>query len=554
MSVVGLRSWTHPTDVFRSDPIFTMMSATPLFLRPDVQVEPLIDQWYAWSQLIPPVTLARNTTERHLKIMESYLASPDIHAAAVKNPRMQGGPFIDFGGGRVDEIKSLHDRTLQERTALIELSRAVTELDAIIGSKAKGFTLQDLYPQVPGPLRGYVELTYDLNNQPSFRLFEPLLYRSAYFERGLQSLMLSVTRGDDRPFVLSTPRLPSDALLHWRVAFDDPAVDGLFRLKSIPQQYPAIRETVTVENGSEPLLRALLTTEPPPRYERYKGRGARWRYFGHACVLVETANTSVLFDPVLSYTYDSTVSRYTYLDLPDALDYVLITHNHQDHVLIETLLQIRHKTRCIIVPRGSGTLQDPSLKLALEQIGFTNVVEVGDLDEVAFDDGTITAVPFLGEHADLDVRCKSAYLVRIGRHSLLFAADSSNIEPRLYEHLHRALGDIEVLFIGMECNGAPLTWLYGTLMTRPLDRAMDQSRRLAGSNYTQAMQMVGQFRCCEVYVYAMGQEPWLNHVMSLKYTERSKPILESNKLLENCRARGIIAERLFGEREMFLAE
>ena len=46
---------------------------------------------------------------------------------------------------------------------------------------------------------------------------------------------------------------------------------------------------------------------------------------------------SALFDPVLSYTYESGISRYTYDDLPDRIDYVLVTHNHQDHILFETL-------------------------------------------------------------------------------------------------------------------------------------------------------------------------------------------------------------------------
>lgn len=81
---------------------------------------------------------------------------------------------------------------------------------------------------------------------------------------------------------------------------------------------------------------------------------------------------------------------------------------------------------------------------------------------------------------------------------------------------------------------------------------MDHSRRLAGSNYDRALAMVEQFRCKEVYVYAMGQEPWLNYVMSIKYTEQSNPIVASNRLIATCRERGLVAERLFGEKEILL--
>ena len=232
---------------------------------------------------------------------------------------------------------------------------------------------------------------------------------------------------------------------------------------------------------------------------------------------------------------------------------MLITHNHQDHILFETLLQIRHKVKTIIVPKGgSGHLQDPSLQLILANCGFRNVIELGDMETINIGNGYITGVPFLGEHSDLDIRTKLAYLIRFRHHSLLFAADSCNIEPLLYEHLQEDFGDIEVLFVGMECDGAPLSWLYGPLLTQRIERGVDESRRLAGSNYEQAMDIVNRFNCREVYVYAMGQEPWLNHVMSLKYTATSRPIVESDKLIYECRQRGIIAERLFGEKEILV--
>ncbi len=434
----------------------------------------------------------------------------------------------------------------------MELSKALVELDAMLVSNAKGYSLHTLYPKVPQPLRGYVELVYDLNNHPSFRLLESLMYKSRYYDRSLQSFMLSTITSDDRPFVLSTPRLESDRAYHWQHSFSEESVDALFRLKCEPQSYDTIRNFMEVADESEALFKSFLTPDAPRPYEPYRGATARWRYFGHACVLVETPRMSMLFDPVLSYTYESNISRYTYLDLPKMIDYVLITHNHQDHVLFETLLQIRHKVRYIVVPRSGGTLQDPSLKLLLQNVGFTNVIEIDEMEEIAVDNGSITGLPFFGEHADIDIRTKSAYLVRIGGHSLLFAADSCNIEPKMYEHIHREIGDVDTLFLGMECNGAPLSWLYGPLLSGGLERTMDQSRRLAGSNYDQALEIVDEFRCREVYVYAMGQEPWLNHIMSLKYTEQSKPMVDSNRLINYCRESGIAAERLFGEREMFL--
>jgi hypothetical protein len=183
------------------------MAGDPLYLRSDVQVEPLVDQWYAWPHLIPPATTARNITHRHFRIMESYLNAPQIHANATKNPKMLGGPFIDHGGKRVAEIRALYDRTKRERAPLIELSAAFDELDALMRTAPDGHSLQPLYERIPDRLRGYVELGYDLRDNASFRVVEPLLYRSRFYDPAHQSLMLSATSGDDRPFVLSTPRL-----------------------------------------------------------------------------------------------------------------------------------------------------------------------------------------------------------------------------------------------------------------------------------------------------------------------------------------------------------
>jgi L-ascorbate metabolism protein UlaG (beta-lactamase superfamily) len=523
------------------------------YLKQNVVAEPLVDGWYAWAHLIPPATLSRNITQRHLKIMDSYIESPETHEAAVKDPKLLGGPFMDVRHKHVGKVAALRDRTLTKRAHLVTLSRAIEDLDALLRQKAAGFSLEPLYSEVPEALRGYVELVYDLNNQPSFRLIEPLLYKSPYYDSSLQTMAFSEISGDDRPFVLSTPRLDDGGSLQLPIPFKSEHLDALFRMKQTPSSEEKISEELGLNDHDRARFRSFLTTEKPRPYARYDGPGARWRYFGHACILLETSDVSVLLDPVLSYTYESDISRYTYEDLPQVIDYVLITHNHQDHILFETLLQLRHRIRHIVVPRNcTGALQDPSLKLLLQQCGFRNVIEISEMEEIPFEQGSITALPFLGEHGDLHVLTKSAYLLRMGKHKLLFAADSCNIAPEVYRHVHKDVGDVDALFVGMECDGAPMSWIYGPLLTQRLDRQKDHSRRLAGSNYERALSIVEQFRCKEVYVYALGQEPWLNYVMSIKYTGESNPIIHSNRLMETCQKRGITAERLFGEKEILL--
>jgi L-ascorbate metabolism protein UlaG (beta-lactamase superfamily) len=529
------------------------MSEDVWYLHSNVQAEPLIDRWYAWAHLIPPVTAARNMTERHFKIMDSYIAAPQVHASAVANPKMLGGPFINYGGIRIDEIKTLKEETSRRRALLINLSESIAELSKMLSQNAKGESLQPLYSKVPECLRGYLELTYDLNNNPNFRFFEAMIYKGALYDPSGQSLMLSMARGDDRPFALSTPRLNDAEATHIEVPFNDPLIDELFKLKRCGSTLKSIQDLLAPYADRIDRVQGLLTQNAPKPYTPYAGDGVRWRYFGHACILIEVKGISVLFDPIISYEYDASIPRYTYSDLPDRIDCVVITHNHQDHILFETLLQIRHKVDTFVVPRSSGgTLQDPSLKLILETVGCKNVVEVDTMQTIDLGDLLITALPFLGEHADLDIKCKAAFLVEAHGRRLLFAADSCNVEPYLYRNLAPLIGDIDALFLGMECEGAPLSWLYGPLFVQKIERVSDQSRRLSGSNFNQAMGILENLSCDEVYIYAMGQEPWLTYISSIRYTAESKPIIESNKLLDECRRQGKTAERLYGEREILL--
>src|SRR6478609_1532164 len=107
-------------------------------------------------------------------------------------------------------------------------------------------------------------------------------------------------------------------------------------------------------------------------------------------------NTGWKLSPSMSLTTSRFCAPIAYL--PEQIDYVLITHNHQDHVLFETLLQIRHKVKNILVPRsGVGNLQDPSLKLLLERCGFKNVIEIAEMEEIHCNGVQITGLPCLGE-------------------------------------------------------------------------------------------------------------------------------------------------------------
>src|SRR5580692_1938813 len=266
-----------------------MSSMTPndsFYLKPNVVIEPLVGRWYAWPHLISPATAAMNIVGRHLKIMNSYIQAPHVHAAAAKNPKLLGGPFMDLGEDRSEAIRTLKEETLVKQKDLIAFSAAVLELDKMLKTTAKGFSLEPLYEKVPEILKGYVELVYDLNNNPSFRFYEHLLYKSKFYQPSSQSISLWITDNDERPFVLSTPRLDNEEVLHLDIPFDDVFIDELSKMRRSPQPLSYIKGLLDLDGSREQHFDTYFTKTAPPVYERYEGDKLRMRYFGHACILV----------------------------------------------------------------------------------------------------------------------------------------------------------------------------------------------------------------------------------------------------------------------------
>ncbi|MEZ2338349.1 MBL fold metallo-hydrolase [Mucilaginibacter sp. RCC_168] len=527
-----------------------------VYLKPNVVIEPLIDKWYAWSHLISPCTAAMNIVERHIKIMESFILAPNVHEQAVKNPKMLGGPFMDLPPDRTGIVNDLLKTTLESRKSLIELANGIRELNRLLLGEASGFGLENLYERIPSLLRGYVELFYDLNGNPGFRFFEALLYESAFYDESTQSIALWLTNNDRRPFCLSTPRLADSQAIDIPIPFNRDSIDSLARMKRKAKDFETIKQELNIPPEAQELFATFFTEEAPGAYLPYNGNKIRMRYFGHACILIETDGISILIDPLISYYgYHSTVEHFSDYHLPEEIDYVLITHNHQDHILLETLLPLRHRIKKMIVPAShTGKLEDPDLKRMFKKIGFQNVTAIEEMDVIKFDDLTITGIPFTGEHSDLNILSKSCYLVSINSFKLLFFADSRIVEPELYHNIQKITGDVDVIFLGMECDGAPLSWLYGPLMPSRLSRDKDSSRRLSGSDCSRGLALVDIFHPKEAYVYAMGQEPWVEFISSIKYTDDSNPIIQSDMFISKCKEMGIKAERLFGEKEILYAK
>jgi L-ascorbate metabolism protein UlaG (beta-lactamase superfamily) len=524
------------------------VGAEQRFLRPDVIIEPLADRFYAWLHTVAPVQAAMNLAYSQVPLLESYLQSPQVHIDASHNPAMRGGLFVGIEESRRDEVAALLASIKRGRAGMLRFAGAVTEAAELLAEEATGFSLTSLYARLPAELSGLVELAYDTGNQASVRFIEPLAYATSAYTEDRQSVQLSLETGAQRPFILSTPRLPGPDVLELRIPFRHPGLEELLRSRLEGRTPERLRAALELGDEQVGQLDGLLASEPDVAEDRHIDGGARIRYFGHACLVMQTPEAAIVTDPWVSADI-SAADRYTYRDLPDHIDLAIITHGHQDHVVLETLLQLRGRVGAVVVPRSSrGSLCDPSLALYLAHVGLP-VVEVDDFTEVKFPGGKVIATPFLGEHADLDIRAKSTYCVQLGGRTVFVGADSSGIDPGLYRHLRGHVGPVDLAFLGMECAGAPLTWLYQSLLTVAVTRKMSESRTLSGSNAEQAGAIVSELGASEAYVYAMGEEDWLAHVMATSYTPDSYQLQQIEDFLTWCADRGIKAGHLFGQHE-----
>ncbi len=533
----------------------TMHNQT-VWLAPDCIAEPLLDSWHAWGYLVPPMQAGMLVRSRHIPVMESFVAEPELHISALRNPDLIGGPYLGCALDEVEQVRALLESTQISSRPLLQLAEAYERLEEELRRAPAAMSLEPLYAAVPDILKGYVELVHDRWHQPHARILEALLYRSGFHDRSRHSFLLQRGDFDRREFVFSTPRLAQTARGQVRlgVSFDQKALDLLFRSRTEGHELGLLLDTLGRFADDTALLSSMFVAQPPERARRVpQAEGFAVRYFGHACVLVEGRGFSALIDPLIPLK-GSGPSRFSYADLPDHIDFVLLTHAHQDHVVLETLLQIRHKIGEIVVPHGGGgTAIDPSLKQLLHVLGFDRVREVVDLEVVSVgSESDIIALPFLGEHGDLDVRSKSSYAIRSHGRCVVALADSNGLEPRVYEKVSKEIGEVDLLLIGMECEGAPVSWLYGPLLGTPLRRRADQSRRLSGSDCDRAMAIVRALRAKRALVYAMGAEPWCRFMTAVHYTDVSVPIVESEKFISACRAEGVDAARLFGATDLLV--
>jgi L-ascorbate metabolism protein UlaG (beta-lactamase superfamily) len=121
-------------------------------------------------------------------------------------------------------------------------------------------------------------------------------------------------------------------------------------------------------------------------------------FVGHATVLLSGPSTKILLDPFLLPREEQFPRGYQPLTHGDfAPDAILVTHSHQDHFHVDSLLRLGKATLIVVpeVPRESALAVN--MVYRLNELGFSNVRSLRWHEETTIGDFRVIALPFYGE-------------------------------------------------------------------------------------------------------------------------------------------------------------
>ncbi|MBZ5708474.1 MBL fold metallo-hydrolase [Nannocystis pusilla] len=206
------------------------------------------------------------------------------------------------------------------------------------------------------------------------------------------------------------------------------------------------------------LMEDGLFTEATGRPSRLVGLASGVHRLQHASLLYRSRSTGILVDPHLHSLFGAQVTDFDRRDLEGSVDAILITHHHEDHWCLSTLLMFPRDTPIVVpkVPRSSIICGDMAAQL--RRCGFVNVFAVDWWDPpLKFGDFEVHVLPFYGEQPlrfehpyDADLRSwGNTYVVRNDDYSSWLLVDSGNDARgsmrEVAERVRERLGPIDMV-------------------------------------------------------------------------------------------------------------
>ena len=283
----------------------------------------------------------------------------------------------------------------------------------------------------------------------------------------------------------------------------------------------------------------------------------RITWLGHASFLIKTSDVTILTDPFLS-KYASPISwagpkRFVNIPIPinklPAIDIIIVSHNHYDHLDDQTVRQLTNKKNIqVVVPLG--------LKPFFIERGYNLVTELDWGQSVSIEGVNITAEPSVHDSArsttDHNETLWASWVIESPEQRLLFVGDtgySNTIFKRIadkYDSFDFAILPIgayeprellwmshttpeEAVMIGKDLGATTLVASHwGTISSLSDEPAFEPPKRFKKAGYGNG------FSDQTLWVMKIGETKPLTHQPITSFNGALKPVsVKSTKLIES---------------------